>query len=234
MSDFDFNAALPARFKAVNHNKTDHARYREAQKAVEENFSEVTKEKDLEGRRENLRIWDSKTPARWRKATLSKLPGDVAKPLLESLKNKNHSAYFTGNEGSGKTYAGYAMIRRMIGSGIIQPSGVRVYSEANLIELSRAGFAGRDKIQAYMDDKKTSLIMLDGIGFADDYSDREALTIERLIERAYSENLPLVVTGVIDPGKWVKRLSESTEGRLQEMIGKAVFTLPDRNTESAF
>lgn len=234
MSDFDFNAALPARFKAVNHNKTDHARYREAQKAVEENFADVTKEKDLEGRRKNLQIWDTKTPARWRKATLAKLPEDAGREVLEALKNKKHSAYFTGVEGSGKTYAGYAMIRRMIGSGVIQPSGVRVYTEANLIELSRAGFAGRDKIQSYMDDKKTSLIMLDGIGFADDYSDREALTIERIIERAYSESLPFIVTGVIDPSKWVKRLSESTEGRLQEMIGKSVFTMPERNTESAF
>lgn len=232
--NFDFNSALPPNFRTINHNKTDHERYRREQAEIDENFADRTPDRLRSDRLANLRVWDQRVPPRWSGASISRLPDGPQNRFKEILAAQGHSAYITGREGSGKTYAGYAFIRRLVGRGAVLPSGVRVYSETTLIEYCRAGFAGRDALQAIADDNKTTAIMLDGIGFADDYTDRDAIAIERVIEKAYNENLPLIVTASIEPTSWVKRFSESTEVRLRELIKSNVVALPDREPSPSF
>lgn len=229
--DFDFNSALPAKLKSINHNTTDHARYRREQEEMEKNFQLRTPERIKAERVSNLRLWDSKVPARWRGASVSKLSESARDRIMEIASGTQHSLYLAGPEGSGKTYAAYAYIRRLVGRGKALPSHVKVYAESELVEHAHSGFAGRDALQAIMDEKNASIIVLDGIGFVDDYTDRGAIAIERLITKAYTENSTLIATGSVSPADWVKRLSESTEGKLRELFGDRIVTLDARHVD---
>ena len=232
--NFDFNAALPPSFRAINHNKTDHERYRREQEEVNKNFQARSSQRVREDRIANLRVWDTRVPTRWRGASISRLSNEVQTELKKIANSGKSSVYISGREGSGKTYAAYAFLRRLVGRGALLPSGVRTYTETELIEYARAGFSGRDALQAIIDDNKTTAIILDGIGFVDDYTDRDAIALERVIEKAYNEELPLIVTASIDPKSWANRFSESTDVRLRELLRANVVALPDREPEPSF
>lgn len=235
MSDnFDFNAALPSSFKAINHNKTDHERYRREQDEVNANFQARAVQRARNDRVANLRVWDERVPPRWQGASIGHLPEGPQEVFKKIIAEGGRSAYITGREGSGKTYAAYAFIRRMVGRGTLLPSGVRTYTEAEIVGHARGGFSGRDALQAILDDKKTSAIILDGVGFVDDYTDRDAIAVEQIIDRAYAEDLPLIVTGSIGPRDWANRFSESTDARLRELLRANVITLPDREPDPSF
>lgn len=232
--DFDFSSAMPDAFKIINHNKTDHARFRREQERVNENFKARQAERVLEDRKANLKVWDAKTPPRWAGASLTRIVEPAQSKLKKISAARDKSTFILGPEGSGKTYAAYALIRRLVGRGHVLPSRIRTYTESDIVEYSRAGFAGRDTLQSIVDDKKVDAIILDGVGFVDDYSDAAAIAIERVIEKAYSDSLILIVTGVISPKEWIARLSESAEVRLRAMIQSNVVELPERDTGAPF
>lgn len=234
MSSQDFFEETSKNFNFVNHNKVDYDSFFEFQKNRDNYMKSLEKDEEKEALLKNVKLWDSKTPARWNGASLSKLEDKNIKIKL-SKEIKTHvepqSFFLTGPVDSGKTYSAYAIYRRYIRMGLISPSEIFRTSESELLNYVNSGFAGRDKINRILS-KSFKGMIFDSVGEAE-YSEAENKMIDRLIEKLYSDNVSVIFVSSKNPNSWLRDLSENTETRVKKLVEDRLIKFPQRKSDTA-
>lgn len=211
-------------FSSKNHNETDYDAFKEFQKNIDEKYSEIERKRLVAERKHSLEVWDNKTPERWRGASLSKIANPAAAEVLDLIKEHGYGSFFlSGDAGSGKTYIGYAIIRKLIGAGIGSFSNTLITSEDSIVNLAYTGFDGRNKFEKLLDSKNT-IYLFDNVGSRDKYNlDKEGLLWEQLIDHIYSNSLYAIFTGPYSLKEFSEILTESGKAKLLSIVnGRSV------------
>lgn len=213
-------------FSFVNHNDTDYSSFKDFQKDIDARFSKLEVKREKVERISNLEKWDKSLPDRWKDAKLNLIKKPVVEKILKALAEKSNGSFFlNGESGAGKTFVAYALIRRMIGHGIVSTSQVKMISESVLFNWVSRGFAGQDQIVTLLN-PKYRLYLFDGIGtLTDKEAEKVSSVWEQILDHIYSNDLSAIFTSADDLERFVSKLSPSGETKLRTLVEKRTFTV---------
>lgn len=216
----------------TNKNKSDYKAFREEQKLINERMSNREKTRTVEERKSNLKRWVSELPEIWRSAVLTKINNPAALEARKIIKkNKLSSFYIQGESGSGKTYLGYAIIRRFIGQGWILPSAIRIVTEEELMSIASSGFSARPLLEELFK-SKYKLYFFEGVGQRVSFSERESYMWAQMINHIYSNGLHAIFTSNVNPEIFGETLTSSSESKVFNLIdGKIIHIQGIRNSD---
>lgn len=207
-------------FNFVNHNDTNYEEFRDFAKNIDERFSALEAKRAKAERIAALEKWDNSLPARWKDAKLNLIKKPVVGKILEILKkNLSSSFFFTGESGSGKTFVAYALVRRLIGHGLITPTQIRMISEKEMLGYATRGFKGADAFGEIFD-SKYKLYIFDGIGSLSPMEEEKVSGLwEQIIDHVFTRDLVAIFTSGDKLENFTKNLSPSSETKLLTLIG---------------
>lgn len=213
-------------FASKNHNETDYEAYKSFQKTIDETYSHIERDRIIAERKRSLQVWDAKTPERWRGASLSKIENPAASQALELIKEHGYGSFFlNGDAGSGKTYIGYAIIRKFIGAGLGTFSNTLLTNEEYINGLAYTGFEGRNKFEKVIN-SKNKIFLFDNMGSKDNYNlDKEVVLWEQIIDHIYSNSLYAIFTGPHSVESFSEILSESGKVKLLSIVNGRTITV---------
>lgn len=227
MDPINFHAATGGdEYRFVNHNKTDFDSFKEFQKSVDQKFEKIEEKNSKEERRNHLKIWDESLAPRWRGASLAKIDNPASLQARKTLaKNNVESFFINGDPGAGKTYLGYAILRRYIGTGHVSPSQIKVISEEKIMSYALTGFEGRAKFDELFK-PKYKVYLLDNVGAKQDYDVRREIPFwEQLIEHIYSNSLTAIFTSNGSPSSFAQILNDSGNSKFRNLVSGRVLTV---------
>lgn len=202
----------------VRHNDTDHDKYRNFQQSIENIHYARAERNTRQYRKKNLQHWVQQLPMRWKNATLRGLDRhpEVSREILKRMKNGVSSFYITGESSSGKTYVSYAIIRKIISDGKVQPSEVKIVSESEILSLSRRGFEGQKKFDDILHGGY-KLFFIDHMGTKEKYDDKELAMLSAFIDYIYSNSVIFIGTSNVSYKKFSHSFGASTFGRFEDL-----------------
>lgn len=221
--------------KYVRHNKTDFQAFRKFQKDMDERYASVERNRALSDRKASLELWKDSLPKRWQKASFANMDEDTAHNVLKLIKDKGWGSFFiTGAPNSGKTFIGYAIIRKMIGAGKITPGQVRIISEETLLSYAYMGYEGGNKFNDLLNNKG-KLFLLDNVGNRDSYDvKKEVPLLERFVDHIYSNSLMAIFTSNGDPKEFSRALGDSSKSKFSQLISDhTILTKSEKSTENS-
>lgn len=224
MVDQDFWVSdITGDFNFVKHNGTDYNGFKDYQKEIDERFSKLELKRERNERIANLEKWDKSLPDRWQNAKLNLIKKPVVEKILKALQEKSNGSFFLhGESGAGKTFVAYALVRRMIGHGIVSTSQVKMVSESVLFNWVSRGFQGQDMIVQLLN-SKYKLYLFDGIGTLNDREAEKVASVwEQILDHIYSNDLSAIFTSADDLERFVTNLSPSGETKLRTLVEKRV------------
>lgn len=206
-------------FNFVKHNDTDYESFKDFSKEMDERFASIEARREKAERIAALDKWDRELPERWRDAKLNLIKKPVVEKILEALKREPRGSFFlTGPSGAGKTYVGYALVRRLIGRGIATPSQVKMISESVLLNWASRGFRGADMLEQLLNERY-KLYIFDGIGtLTDAEAEKVAALWEQILDHIYTRDLIAIFTSSDALDRFAESLSPSGEVKLRTLI----------------
>ena len=121
----------------------------------------------------------------------------------------------------------YAAIRRMIGKGVVSPSGVKTISEEQIVSLGRSGFDGNRRLEEILSSRMSALI-IEGLGSKNGlHNTMEKPSVERVIEHIYSNPVPVIVTSINTPKEMDRSLNSPAGSKILSMFDDSVVFLDD-------
>ena len=214
-------------FNFVNHNNVDYGAYRSFADVINSRFEVLEANREKSERVAALEKWDSRLPDRWRDAKMNKIKKPVIGKINEALKrNPRGSFFFSGGSGVGKTFVAYALVRRLIGRGIVTPSQVKFVSERMMLGWKNQGFKGAEFFSELFD-KRYKIYVFDGIGTLEEGEmDRIATYWEQILDHIYNNDLMAIFTSsdtdessaneALD--RFCSTLSRSSEAKVRTLI----------------
>ena len=228
-------------FAIVNHNEVDYEGYRDFAELVSSRFERIEAQRERSERIAALEKWDESLPDRWREARFNRIEKPVVKKILEAMKKTPRGSYFlSGGSGSGKTFVAYALVRRLIGNGIITPSQVKFVSERVLLGWKNQGFKGAEMFHELFS-KRYRIYVFDGIGTLDPAEmDKIATFWEQLVDHIYNNDLIAIFTSSDTDGssaeealgRFAEKLSPSSEAKVRTMIRERNFLVEPEGSTS--
>lgn len=218
MSEYsNLSDVVPSHFSVVRHNPTDYEQFREFYEGLSDKLADFEEQKHHEEKRERLRIWLQRAGDTWRDAKLSRVSNDTVQPIRDSVRERGATSFFlAGPSPSGKTFTAYAIIRSYVVSGYVNPTRALIVSENYLLDLANSGFAGRDELQKMLN-APLDVILIDDIGSVSRYSNNESAAMERLIDHAHDQAIPLIVTSLLSPSTWANMMRQSINSTLRDL-----------------
>lgn len=227
-SDFEtlYAASGGDEFKFVKHNETDFSAFRDFQTSIDEKFAKSELEKSKRSRLDNLKKWDESLNNRWRGASLAKIGTPSSKEAIDVISKNGFGNFFiNGDSGAGKTYLGYAILRRYIGAGWVTPSQIKVVSEDTIMSYALGGFEGRAKFEELLR-PKYKVYLFDNVATKDHYDARREIPFwEQLLEHVYSNSLAAIFTSNETPSSFAGILNDSGNSKFRHMISDRILTV---------
>lgn len=219
------NITAADELKFVKHNPTDYQSFHKFQAEMDERFSKVEEERTKKEIVANIRKWEAHLPERWRDASLPKIKHQGSRDGARLIKERGKtSMYIQGASGTGKTYLGYAILRRYIGLGVTTPSQIKIVSEELLMSFASTGWEGQKQFSELFKPKYT-FYLFDGVGRKENYTEREAQLYEQLIDHIYSKSLVAIFTSNKSAASFAHFLSDSGKSKLSHLVAKSIITL---------
>lgn len=221
-------------FNFVKHNETNYSDFKDFQKDIDDRFSRIELKRERAERISNLEKWDKSLPDRWRDAKLSLITKPVVKKIQKALEENDRRSFFlTGESGAGKTYVAYALIRRMIGHGVISTSQIKMISESVIYNWASRGFQGQDQLTQLFN-PNYKLYLFDGIGTLDEREAQKVASFwEQILDHIYTNDLTAIFTSADDLERFVENLSPSGETKLRTLVANRTFEVePDGSIAS--
>lgn len=211
-------------FKFIKHNDTDYESFKDFSRTIDERFAGIESRREKAERMAALEKWDKELPERWKDAKLNLIKKPVVGKIIEALNaNPRGSFFLTGPSGAGKTFVGYAVVRRLIGRGVATPSQIKMISESVLLNWSRLGFHGAKMIDQLLD-SRYKLYVFDGIGTLDDKEVEKVTPLwEQILDHIYTKDLVAVFTSSDDLDRFAESFSPSGETKLRTLVKDRAF-----------
>lgn len=213
-------------FNFVKHNDTDYEKFKDFSKGLDERFTSIEARREKSERVAALEKWDRELPERWSDAKLTLIKKPVVKKIIAALEAHPRGSFFLdGASGAGKTFVGYALVRRLIGQGVATPSQIKMISESVLLNWASLGFHGAKMIDQLLD-SRYKLYIFDGIGTLDEKQVLKVTPLwEQIIDHIYSKDLVAVFTSADDLDRFCEAFSPSGETKLRTLVKDRAFTV---------
>lgn len=220
-------------FNFVKHNETDYEKFKDFSKSLDERFTSIEARREKAERVAALEKWDSELQERWKDAKLSNIKKPVVKKILAALEENPRGSFFLhGDSGAGKTFVGYALVRRLIGHGVATPSQIKMISESVILNWASLGFNGAKNIDQLLD-SRYKLYVFDGIGTLDEKQVLKVAPLwEQIIDHIYSKDLLAVFTSGDDLDRFCEAFSPSGETKLRTLVNGRNFKVESDGTKA--
>lgn len=224
-SDF-WTADVTGEFNFVKHNEIDYEGFRDFKKNMDERYSDIEAKRAKADRIASLEKWDRDLPPRWKDAKFSLIKKPVVGKIIAALETHPRGSFFLrGESGAGKTFVAYALVRRLIGHGVVKYGQIKMISETALFGIAGRGFKGADAFEELLS-KKYHLYIFDGIGsLTPAESEKVAPLWEQLIDHIFSRDLVAIFTSSDELDRFVEVLSPSAETKIRTLIGDRDFVV---------
>lgn len=220
-NDF-FNVTDSSNYKFVKHNKTDYDSFRNFQDVLNKRYEIVEADKRKEQINNNIKKFNRDVPQRWRDKKLSL---NAKNALREHDLSYNDSFYFYGDNDDDKRILSYLIAKKMLKTGLLMPSNIKIFSEEYMLGFARIGYEGNQKFNDLLG-KTNKLYIIHDVGSRDTYdADREGLLWDRLIDHVYSNSLQVILCGTNDYQNFYEILSNVGKGKLKSLVGDNVIFL---------
>lgn len=150
-------------------------------------------------------------PLRFANSDFSKLPKDV-REKIEKVKETRRGLYIWGPVGTGKTYAAYAILKKLGDMGIRG----NLHTSPELMDMLRDDYGHKDtyNLERLLDNR--GVLIIDDLG-AEKASDWVTETLHKIVDKRYREVLPTIITSNFDLGELAGRVGDRIPSRLAEM-----------------
>lgn len=217
----------------IRHNRPDYGKFGDAIRRYDSLYESVEKKQQFRLRKKGLRFWDDVVSERFpndsdKPVTLSSIRSDASASVKKLVDNRKVPyLWIAGGNEKEKMLLAYAAVRRMVGKGVVSPSGVKTLSEEQIISLGRSGFDGNKRLEEILSSRMSALI-LEGLGSKNGlHGTMEKPSVERVIEHIYSNPVPVVVTSVSTPKEMDRSLNSPAGSKILGMFGDSVVFLDD-------
>lgn len=150
-------------------------------------------------------------PLRFASSDFSKLPEDI-RSKVEQVRDTRRGLYIWGPVGTGKTYAAYAIMKKLGDMGI----RARLNTAPDLMDLLREDFDQKNTYNIDRIMENRSVLIIDDLG-AEKASEWVIATLHKIIDKRYREVLPTIVTSNLSLSELSDRVGDRIPSRLAEM-----------------
>lgn len=227
--DFDQDTkfgAVSSRVERAHRNEMDHEAFIEFRGSFTENFDK-TKTRIIKRRiKEALLWWYENSPSRYSGARVEDLKTSARKAALKVFESSKNPLcfYVSGKAGSGKTYAVYAIIGKMIVRRVLDPTKVLLISERDIVGMVDSGFDGLKRLDNMLS-KHYSAIVVEDAGVTSPYRAEDVMALSRFVEKAYNEETPMVITSTVAMNRFAAVFDKQTGEKISEMFEDAEINL---------
>lgn len=150
-------------------------------------------------------------PRRFEEADFKAIPKQV-RDCIEKIRETRKGIYLWGPVGSGKTYAIYAIKKRLQDMGI----RTKIYSAPEMFDKIRDDFDHKDSYNLEHILANRGVLIIDDLG-AEKASEWISETMFRIVNKRYEEMLPTIITSNLELGELTDRLGDRIPSRIAEM-----------------
>lgn len=150
-------------------------------------------------------------PLRFANSNFADLPKEI-RSKIESIRETRRGLYLWGPVGTGKTYAAYAIMKKLGDMGI----RARFHTAPELMDLIREDFEKKDSYNLERLLENRGVLIIDDLG-TEKPSEWVSETIHKIIDKRYREVLPTIITSNLSLDGLVDRLGDRIPSRLSEM-----------------
>lgn len=154
---------------------------------------------------------EKSAPLRFANSDFSQIPAEI-RGLVEKVRETRRGIYLHGPVGTGKTYAAYAILKKLGDMGI----RARFYTATDLLDLLRDDFGHKDSYNLERLLESRAVLIIDDLG-SEKPSEWVTETLHRIIDKRYKEVLPTIITSNLSLDELVDRVGDRIPSRLAEM-----------------
>ena len=150
-------------------------------------------------------------PKRYEDSDFATLPAEI-RTCIDAIKQTRRGLYLWGPVGSGKTYAAYAIKKRIAEMGIT----TRLMSAPAMFDMIRDDFDHKDSFNLERILANRGILIIDDLG-AEKPSEWVSETVFKIINKRYEEMIPTVITSNLELGELAPRFGDRIPSRIAEM-----------------
>ncbi len=150
-------------------------------------------------------------PKRFADSDFESIPKEIQDNVL-NVRTTRKGMYLWGPVGCGKTYAVYAIKKKLIEMGLT----VRFHSAPEMLDLIRDDFDHKDTFNLDRILANRGVLIIDDLG-AEKPSEWVSETLFKIINKRYEEVLPTIITSNLELGEISERLGDRIPSRIAEM-----------------
>lgn len=146
--------------KFANNNPTNLDTYNEFKRRQQELFNEVKNDSRESRIESNLQTWLDSLEWPWNQADLSFFSGRPVELINESIAESGLSSLvIVGEEGKGKTFLSYAVIKEYLKAGLLSPSEIKMTTASKGAENINGMFKSREWKENFFDPSAKLLVV---------------------------------------------------------------------------
>lgn len=150
-------------------------------------------------------------PRRFTDSDYTILPQEI-KDCVESVKETRRGIYLWGPVGYGKTYAAYAIHKKLEEMTVHST----FYTAPEMFDLIRDDYQHKDSFFLDRVLANRGVLIIDDLG-AEKSSEFVSEAVYKIINKRYEEMLPTIITSNLDLGELAERVGDRISSRIAEM-----------------
>lgn len=154
---------------------------------------------------------ETSAPLRFANSDFANLPKEV-RAKIDKIRETRRGMYIWGTVGTGKTYAAFAIMKRLGELGL----RATFHTAPELLDLIRDDFDKKDSYNLDRLLENRGVLIIDDLG-TEKASEWVTETLHKLIDKRYREVLPTIITSNNSLDELVDRLGDRIPSRLAEM-----------------
>ena len=150
-------------------------------------------------------------PLRFANSDFGRLPEEI-KSKVEKIRETRRGLYIWGPVGTGKTYAAYAILKKLGDMGL----RAMFKTSPELMDKLRDDFKHKDSYNLERLLENRGVLIVDDLG-AEKMTEWVAETFHKIVDKRYREVIPMIITSNNSLDELAERIGDRIPSRLAEM-----------------